>query len=58
MDISPIIAAVLALIAIGTAHAAGAGYVIADRAGKSIRYAVLRTVLSVALVLFAIHLAR
>ena len=58
MDISPIIAGVLALIAIGTAHLAGAGYVIAERTGKSSRYAVVRTILSVAFVLFAIRLAR
>jgi hypothetical protein len=58
MDISPIIAGVLALIAIGTAHVAGAGYVIAERTGKSSRNAVVRTILSVAFVLLAIRLAR
>ena len=57
MNISPIVAGVLALIAIGTAHVAGAGYVIAEKTGKSSRYAVIRTILSVAFVLLAIRLA-
>jgi hypothetical protein len=58
MDVSPIIAGVLALIAIGTAHLAGAGYVIAEKTGKSSRFAVVRSILSVAFALLAIRLAR
>jgi hypothetical protein len=58
VDISPFVAGVVALIAILTAHVAGAGYVVAERAGKSSRHAVVRTIISVALVLLAIHLAR
>ena len=58
VNISPFVAGVIALIAIGTAHVAGAGYVVAERAGKSSRYAVARTIISVALVVLAIYLAR
>ena len=57
MDIKPIVAVVLVLIAVGTAHVAGAGYVIAEKSGKSSRWAVLRTVLSIAFALLAIRLA-
>jgi TctA family transporter len=58
VEISPYIAGVVALIAIGTAHIAGAGYVIAEGNGKSNRSAIVRSVISVALVLLAIHLKR
>jgi len=57
MDISPLVAGVVALIAIGTAHVAGAAYVVSEKTGKSSRGAIARTIISVALALFAIRLA-
>jgi hypothetical protein len=45
-----IISGILGLIAIGTAHAAGAGYVLADN-GKSSKWAIVRTIISVVLFL-------
>jgi hypothetical protein len=58
VEISAIVAGVIVLIAIGTAHVAGAAYVLAEKSGKSSRWAFVRTILSVTLALFAVRLAR
>lgn len=53
-----LVAALLALIAIGTAHTAGAGYVLAHQSGKSSRWAIVRTVAALALMALAVNIAR
>lgn len=58
MTIKIVIAGVIALIAVGTAHTAGAGYVMAHQSGKSSVWAVVRTLMSLGLVTLALNLAR
>jgi hypothetical protein len=52
------VAALLALIAVATAHTAGAGYVLAHQSGKSSKWAIVRTLASLALIGLAVNLAR
>lgn len=56
MSINTIVSCVVAIIAIGTAHTAGAGYVLASQSGASDKWSIVRTVISIALVLLAIRL--
>lgn len=58
MSINTIVSCVLAMIAIGTAHTAGAGYVLASQSGASDKWPIVRTAIAIALVLLAIYLAR
>ena len=58
MTLNILVAALVGLVAVGTAHTAGAGYVLAHQTGKSSRWAVVRTIASLALACFALMLAR
>ena len=58
MKVEPIIACLLALLAIWRAHVAGAAYVIAQDQGKSNRGAIAQTVTSLMFALLAVWIAR
>ena len=57
MSMNLIVAGAVGLISLGTAHTAGAGYVLASQSGKSSRWAVVRTIFSLALAALALRLA-
>jgi hypothetical protein len=57
MSMNVIVAGVVALLSVGTAHTAGAGYVLASRSAKSSRWAIVRTIFSIALAALAVRLA-
>ena len=58
MSVNTLVSCMVAVIAIGTAHSAGAGYILASKSGGSDEWPIVRTVISIALVLLAIRLAR
>ncbi|NUR45039.1 MAG: hypothetical protein HOP91_02625 [Sphingomonas sp.] len=58
MNIAPLIAGFIALFAIWRAHVAGAAYVVAGETGKSNRGAIAQSVISIAIALFAVWMAR
>ena len=57
MNFNTLASCAIALIAILTAHTAGAGYVLASQSGGSDKSPIVRTVLSVVLMLLAVRLA-
>jgi hypothetical protein len=57
MSMNLVVAGALSLISLGAAHTAGAGYVLASQSAKSSRWAIVRTIFSIALAALALRMA-